>query len=62
MQWRKKDSAGKPITYGVRLKDSRESQRLEGIVGGVLAMLETVPSAAPQPTDNKPQANEKVNY
>ena len=49
-------------TYGARLKESRESQRLEGIVGGILAMLEIIPSAAPWPTDSKPQANEKVDY
>lgn len=62
VQWKKKDSTGKPTTYGIRLKDSRESQRLEGIVGGIIAMLETVPSAAPWPTDSKPQVNKKVNY
>lgn len=59
-QWKKKDAAGKLVTYGVRLKDSRESERLEGIVGGIMAMMETIPSPAPWPTDSKPQANEKV--
>ena len=62
VQWRRKDSTGKMTTYGARLKESRESQRLEGIVGGILAMLEIIPSAAPWPTDSKPQANEKVDY
>ena len=62
VQWRIKDATGKPATYGARLKNSQESQRLEGIVGGILAMLETIPSAAEWPTDSKPQANEKVDY
>ena len=60
VQWKKNSSAGQPTTYGVRLKDSRDSQRLEGIVGGIMAMLEIIPSPAPWPTDTKPQSNEKV--
>ena len=60
VQWKKKGSTGQPTTYGVRLKDGHESQRLEGIVGGIMAMLEIIPSPAPWPTGTKPQSNEKV--
>ena len=50
VQWRKTNSAGKQVNYGLRLKGVNDSQRFEAIVGGVIAMLETIPSATPTKT------------
>ena len=47
VQWRKTTSAGRLVNYGLRLKSANDTQRFEAIVGGVLAMLETTPSATP---------------
>lgn len=47
VQWRKTTSVGRPVNYGLRLKSANDTQRFEAIVGGVLAMLETTPSATP---------------